>query len=50
MRNARTVLVHGDDISLAYGSDGRANLVWTDMRELFPPLGKYLQVIDYACR
>jgi hypothetical protein len=39
---------HGDYISIAYGSDGTANMVWTDMRELFPPFGKYLQFIDYA--
>ncbi|MFL5796692.1 MAG: hypothetical protein ACJ77A_02020 [Actinomycetota bacterium] len=41
---------HGDYISLAYGSDGKANLVWTDMREVYPPLGKYLQFIEYARR
>jgi hypothetical protein len=39
---------HGDYINLAYGSDGKANLVWTDMRDLFEPLGRYLQFIDYA--
>jgi hypothetical protein len=41
---------HGDYISMAYGSDGKANLVWTDMRDLFPPFGKYLQFIYYARR
>ena len=41
-------LFHGDYISVAYGSDGKANLVWTDMRDLFPPNGRYLQFIYYA--
>jgi hypothetical protein len=39
---------HGDYISIAYGSDGSANLVWTDMRDLFEPLDKYLQFIYFA--
>jgi hypothetical protein len=39
---------HGDYISVAYGSDGKANLVWTDMRDLFAPLGRYLEFIYYA--
>ena len=41
---------NGDYIGLAYGSDGRANAVWTDMRDLYPPLGRYLQFIDFAAR
>jgi hypothetical protein len=41
-------LFDGDYISMGYGTDGKANLVWTDMRDLFPPLGKYLQFIYYA--
>jgi hypothetical protein len=39
---------HGDYISVAYGSDGVANTVWTDMRE---PVGggrKRGEFIDYA--
>ena len=39
---------HGDYISIAYGSDGKANLTWTDMRDLYPPNGRYLQFIYYA--
>jgi hypothetical protein len=38
----------GDYLSMAYGSDGKANLVWNDMGALFPPLGKYLEFIKYA--
>jgi hypothetical protein len=38
----------GDYESFAYGSDGKANIVWNDMRTLFPPLGKYLEFIAYA--
>src|SRR4051812_15668967 len=41
-------LFDGDYNSLAYGSDGSANLVWTDMRAFFPPAGKYLQFIEFA--
>ena len=25
---------HGDYINVAYGSDGKANMAWTDMRDL----------------
>jgi hypothetical protein len=32
---------HGDYINLAYGPDGSANLVWTDMR-------RYVEVKDTA--
>jgi hypothetical protein len=39
---------HGDYIGVAYGSDGAANLVWTDMRDFFEPAGGYLQFIYYA--
>jgi hypothetical protein len=40
---------HGDYISLAYGSDGKANMVWTDMRDpsTFTP-GLYFQFIYFA--
>ena len=41
---------HGDYIGLTYGSDGNANMVWTDMRDLYPPLGLYLQFIYFARR
>jgi hypothetical protein len=41
---------HGDYIGLAYGFDGKANLVWTDMRDLYQPLGLYLQFIYFARR
>jgi hypothetical protein len=41
---------HGDYISLAYGSDGNANLVWTDMRDIEPTTGLYLQFIYFARR
>jgi hypothetical protein len=39
---------HGDYINLSYGSDGVANLVWTDMRDLDPATGLYMQFIYYA--
>ena len=42
---------HGDYISLAYGSDGTANMVWTDMREFRsdPDFGDgYAETIDFA--
>ena len=45
---------HGDYIGLDYGSDGRANAVWTDMRDVTEkgdPLGAgHLQFIYYARR
>ena len=44
-------LFHGDYIGLAYGSDGHANAVWTDMRQFVsdPDLGDgFLQFIDFA--
>ena len=41
---------HGDYISIAYGPDGSANMVWTDMRDYYPPLDKYLQFIYFARR
>jgi hypothetical protein len=41
---------HGDYIGLAYGSDGTANAVWTDMRDLYPPAGLYLQFVDFGAR
>jgi hypothetical protein len=40
---------HGDYIGLAYGSDGHANSVWTDMRDPSPfTQGLFLQFIYYA--
>jgi hypothetical protein len=39
---------HGDYISVAYGSDGIANAVWTDMREPVGEGGKKGEFIDYA--
>jgi hypothetical protein len=42
---------NGDYIKLAYGSDGKANAVWTDMREFRtdPDFGDgYAQTIDFA--
>jgi hypothetical protein len=40
---------HGDYIGLAYGSDGHANGVWTDMRDPSPfTPGLFLQFIYYA--
>jgi hypothetical protein len=41
---------HGDYINITYGSDGKANLVWTDMRDLYAPAGRYLQFIYFARR
>ena len=41
---------NGDYIGLAYGSNGRANVTWTDMRDLYAPLGLYLQFIYFAQR
>jgi hypothetical protein len=40
---------HGDYIGLAYGSDGRANATWTDMRDPSPfTPGLFSQFIYYA--
>ncbi len=41
---------HGDYIGLTYGSDGSANAVWTDMRDLDAATGRYLQFIYFARR
>ncbi len=41
---------HGDYINIAYGSDGKANMVWTDMRDLDAATGRYLQFIYFARR
>lgn len=43
-------LFHGDYIGLAYGSDGSANGVWTDMRDVDPATGLHLQFIQFARR
>jgi len=48
---AACALFHGDYISVAYGSDGHANVVWTDMRQHTsdPDLGDgFLQYIEFA--
>jgi hypothetical protein len=39
---------HGDYISLAYGPDGHANAVWTDMRDFSPGDGAFQQFIYFA--
>lgn len=39
---------HGDYIGIAYGSDGVANLTWTDMREFRPADGGFAQYIYFA--
>ncbi len=41
---------HGDYIGLAYGSDGKANTTWTDMRDLNGSTGLFLQFIYFARR
>ena len=39
---------HGDYISVTYGSDGKANMVWTDMRDPSDMPGLFSQFIYYA--
>ncbi len=40
---------HGDYVAISYGSDGRANIVWTDMRDPDPLVaGLFDQFIYYA--
>jgi len=41
-------LFHGDYINIAYGSDGHANMVWTDMRDPSDTPGLFSQFIYYA--
>ena len=41
---------HGDYIGLSYGTDGTANLAWTDMRDFDQEEGAYLQFIYFARR
>ena len=43
-------LFHGDYLGLDYGSDGVANLAWTDMRDQDPGTGLYRQFIYFARR
>jgi hypothetical protein len=43
-------LFHGDYLGLDYGSDGVANLAWTDMRDQDPATGLYRQFIYFARR
>jgi hypothetical protein len=39
---------HGDYINISYGSDGKANMVWTDMRDPSDIAGLFYQFIYYA--
>jgi hypothetical protein len=39
---------HGDYINVSYGSDGKANAVWTDMRDPVPDTDLFFQFIYYA--
>jgi len=39
---------HGDYIGIAYGSDGSANVAWTDMRDPSDVAGLFYQFIYYA--
>jgi hypothetical protein len=39
---------HGDYINISYGSDGVANVVWTDMRDFDADLDGFLQFIYFA--
>ncbi len=41
---------HGDYIGLAFGSDGVANVAWTDMRDQDPALGAGYQQFVYVAR
>jgi hypothetical protein len=41
---------HGDYLGLDYGSDGVANLAWTDMRDQSPDIDGYQQFIYFARR
>jgi hypothetical protein len=41
---------HGDYLGLDYGSDGVANLAWTDMRDQSPGFDGYQQFIYFARR
>src|SRR5438093_1214239 len=42
---------HGDYIAIAYGSDGKANLTWTDMRDVDPQIPtRFDQFIYFAQR
>ena len=39
---------HGDYINISYGSDGKANMTWTDMRDPSDIEGLFFQFIYYA--
>lgn len=39
---------HGDYINVSYGSDGKANMTWTDMREFRPANDGFAQSILFA--
>ena len=39
---------HGDYINVSYGSDGVANVAWTDMREFRPAENGFAQYIYFA--
>ncbi len=45
----RCALFNGDYVALTYGSNGAANLAWTDMRDPFGA-GQYLQFVYFARR
>ena len=39
---------NGDYVGIAYGSDGKANMVWTDMSAPSDQVGLFSQFIYYA--
>jgi hypothetical protein len=39
---------HGDYINISYGSDGKANMAWTDMSVFRPADNGYAQSIFFA--
>jgi hypothetical protein len=41
---------HGDYLGLDYGSDGAANIAWTDMRDTSPDFTGHLQFVYFARR
>jgi hypothetical protein len=41
---------HGDYIGVAYGADGKANLVWTDMRDPDPAAPGLFDLLIYFAR
>ena len=45
---ANCATFHGDYINISYGSDGKANMAWTDMRDPSDIPGLFYQFIYYA--